>query len=333
MALAIGKLPAHLQSVALKLDGNAGVSANKSVENAEVSAALRDVTRFSASERAQLRELQALLDTAGPAMSSASDVTGGVTRKMGPGAAWESTVYPARDGQQREVISFGPGGLKLAAGSQVEIQPQLGGGITGVRVGMDATLRGFATATVGGKVPGQTGDQPLRGAVTLQASSTITVKTLEILSRSPALTAAEFQDYAQQQRAAHPAQALLGVDTTTKGIAAEASGLFKTFWDNSGVEAMQGKLDDLLGRFAPHLNASQYLEVFKAAFKELDLGYIEQMAGSGWNDKVDALHATFGKHSRSISSQGLAPGALEKAHTSLNGGVDWGSDGTWWKPS
>ncbi len=189
MAISIGKLPSHLQPLAKKLDQTNPATANGKLEKTELTKALKNVSKFSATEKSQLQELKTLLDTKPAAPSTGTGETGGVTKKIGPGGAWESTVFPPKDGQQREVITFGGGGLKLDGRKPQEIKHQLAGdGVIAVKVGTDATMRGYASATVGGKTPGEAGGPPFHGPVTLNASSPTTIKTLEITHKVPTKT-------------------------------------------------------------------------------------------------------------------------------------------------
>lgn len=208
MARRIDRLPVRLQSVATQIDQASGVgNGDGRIDLAEVdnarAAKAADPSSLPGLDESALRDIEKIFGRTPASGSDPRPATGGAVASVGPGGVYQSTVEPAKDGLQREVIRFDSatgGGLKLDGRTPFEVPRQLGGdGVVGVKIEVSGTFRTMPRATVGDRTigpldaAGAGAMQPLHGPLQLTADGPATVRSIEILYKKP--TPLEVTDY------------------------------------------------------------------------------------------------------------------------------------------
>lgn len=193
----IDDLPDALRSIARRVDSSPGIgNADGEVDKAELNALRAALSRgavsaFTSDEMSALARLEAALVAPVPETEAGAE-----TRAVGPGGIYQSTLYPPKDGFQREVIRFetpaNPAGLALSGGVPLELDASLGGeGVVGVRTEPSYPSASRVDIRIGGiEVPAKTtppppGTQPLHGKLTLTSAEPLTLRSIEVLHQVP----------------------------------------------------------------------------------------------------------------------------------------------------
>jgi hypothetical protein len=198
----ISDLPEPFRRLAESIDALDG-SADGRITKAELARAARAVRMqpdaFPGVDLGTLGRLEALLGA--KRVQGARDVAGpAITRRCGPQGLYESTLFPAAGGLQREVISLdspeNPGGLNLRADQVIPLPHHLlHRALRAARVTAGKQLQNAPWVEVAGKaVPLKAGKDAVFGPITLRSGGPATVKTVELFFDAPPVTSAPGPD-------------------------------------------------------------------------------------------------------------------------------------------